>query len=731
MTISRFKKLFDTTAYPDPIEWPDLFREFSTIAPFLGGSSHPGWSAAEFDPPKRDLANVRKIHALVLDYDNKTKDGDRVTDPVTIAQISEAFADFYGLIHTSRNHTADWPRFRVILPLTRSISKFEYQALWQHAARFAPGLDPSPKDASRFWYTPGVGDHEGACFEAVTLTGAFMEPDDWLNRPLPVPPSIVLANSAAADPNREARARAYIQRMPEAVSGAGGHTALWNVTRKLVCDFELDEQSAYRLLVTEYNPRCQPPWGERELRHKVKDALTKARVRVPVADRPRQQIPQERHQEPLINRDTNEPATAADDDESWRKALRYKQDGSLTKDVGNAALILKNAKGWKGTLMFDSMAFRTIWFLEPEYYVGLEPPRAGSTLEDHHIVYVQQVLAKYFGLSIGKDIAWSAVEAAAHESEVHPVQEYLSSLEWDGKRRLPTWLHSYLGAPDTDYVAAVGRWWLISAVARAFRPGCQADHVLILEGKQGKGKSQAIRALGDPWYLGSMPDIRDRDRAADTIGGYWLVEIAELDALKGSASTRIKEFVSQQNDVYRKAYGRATLSRPRSCVFVGTTNESSYLSDPTGARRFWPVRCEGTFRREELSQDRDQLWAEAVIAYRSGEQWHPHDEYVQLIGGEQSERYAEDDWTSVIQQWIRSSRADDFTSAEILGQALSIEPRFWDRSAQTRVGAILTKLGYEKHRPRGSDGLREYRYHLVQPQVVQVGQTQPSEFINE
>lgn len=693
MSVSRFRELFDTTAVLDPIDWPDLFREFSIKRPFLH-NQHPGWSPAEFDPPLRALQNVKTIRALVLDYDNKTKSGDRVTEPVTIESVAEQLGDYYGLIHTSRNHTSGWSRFRVILPLTRSVSRFEYAGLWSEAARRWPGLDPAPKDPSRFWYTPGVGDHDGAEFEAVMLTGAFLNPDELLE------PRVIVERKSSGPPDSqmETRARAYIEKMPPAISGAGGHDALWAVTRKLVADFGLDEHSAFRILSTEYNNRCQPAWTERELKHKIKEASEKAKVRNPIEDRA------------LVVAHTPVAEVVSGTSDDWKKNLRYDSKDSLTKDVGNAALVLKNAPGFRGCLAFDTLSYRVKWRDQPEYEVGLDAPLPGANLQDHHAAYVQQVFSKLYGLSIGKDTAWQAMETVAHENPFHPLRDYLNGLEWDNRPRLDKWLHRYVGADDTPYNSAVGRWWLISAVARAMQPGCQTDHVLILEGGQGKGKSQAVRTLGGEWTLGALPDIRDHVRAAATIGGKWIIEIAELDALKGAGMTRIKDFVSQQVDTYRPAYGHADVDRPRCCVFVGTTNEHTYLNDPTGARRFWPVKVVGKVQRAALGKDRDQLWAECVLAYRAGEQWHPTDEYVDVIEQEQADRYAEDDWTGLIAGWLNAGETEfGFTVEQVLRGPLNMDPRFWDKVTQMRLSAILTKLGYVKKRPQ-INGSREYRY---------------------
>jgi len=703
--ISRFRSLYATEAEKDDIEWPDLFAEFSKEKPFLGGNTHPGWSPAGFEPAGRELANVRRIDALVLDYDNKTKAGDRVTEPLTVEAAAELFGDYYGFIHTTRHHTKDWPRFRVILPLDRSVDRLGYSLLWAAAARRWPGLDPQPKDPSRFWYVPGVADQPGAEFKAVTMAGGFLDPDQFVEEtPAILAPSA--PPSGETDEVRESRARAYIEKMPAAISGQGGHAALWAVVRKLVCDFALEEPAVMRILKSEYNPRCQPPWSDKDLRHKISDALTKARVVNPIADRPMAETPQ---QAQIIPIHQTEVVTKKDD---WRKYLHHDQRDRLTKGPGNVTLILKNADGFAGCLRYNEMAGYIYWHKEPHYHIGIDAPRMGETLSDHHVPYVQHVMLTLFGLEVGKDTVWSAMNAAAHESPIHPVQEYFKSITWDGKPRVAKWLHTYLGCEDNIYNNSVGKWWLISAVARAMTPGCQADHVLILEGKQGKGKSQAIKALGKPWVLESLPNLQDNAKAVEAIGGMWLVEIAELDALKGPSMTRVKDFVTQQVDKYRPPYDRATISRPRSCVFIGTTNEAVYLNDPTGARRFWPVKLKGRIYRKRLEEERDQLWAEAKMMLDNGEQWHPTEEMLDLIAEEQSDRYIEDDWTGVIKRWIDAHDVETtgFTSEEILGQALNIEMRLWDRSTQTRVGAILTKLGYEKRRQRSGGGARANKY---------------------
>src|SRR5262249_42604988 len=150
--------------------------------------------------------------------------------------------------------------------------------------------------------------------------------------------------------------------------------------------------------------------------------------------------------------------------------------------------------------------------------------------------------------------------------------------------------------------------FLISAVARIYEPGCQADHIIILESDQGEGKSTALRIMGDPFFTDDLAELGTKDASLAT-AGVWIIELSELDAMTRADRSRIKSFVSRRVDRYRPVYGRRLVETKRQCVFAGSVNDSEYLKDDTGARRFWPVRC-GRIDLDGIRRDKDQLWAE-------------------------------------------------------------------------------------------------------------------------
>jgi putative DNA primase/helicase len=287
--------------------------------------------------------------------------------------------------------------------------------------------------------------------------------------------------------------------------------------------------------------------------------------------------------------------------------------------------------------------------------------------------------------------------------------EHLNGLEWDGQPRLDTWLIRYMGAADTPYTRFVGAAWLISAMARAYAPGCQVDHTLVLESSQGTGKSSAFQILGKDWYLGSLPRIEDKD-ARHILVASWICEIQELAAFRGVESQKIKAFLTDRVDKYRPAYARFFVGRPRGCVFAASTNEGDYIQDTTGARRFWPVAV-GVVDRDALERDRDALLAEAREAYLAGRQWHvlPSDvATTAIVRNAQEERQAIHPWEDVVIRFATERRGVDARGvlmSEIIGHLRIPIDRQSPRDTQ-QVGAILRKHGWTRAPGRDEAGNR-------------------------
>ncbi|MGO7508889.1 VapE domain-containing protein [Rhizobium ruizarguesonis] len=315
-------------------------------------------------------------------------------------------------------------------------------------------------------------------------------------------------------------------------------------------------------------------------------------------------------------------------------------------------------------------------------------------------VSIVQDRLQHAGLKqIGREVIHQAVMHRAHECRFHPVRDWLDNLQWDGINRLPSLFSKYFGSEASPYVAEIGRMFLISMVARIYRPGCKADHLPVIEGRQGTMKSTACKVLGGEWYSDAMPEINNGKDASQHLRGKWLIEVAEMHAMSKAEATMLKSFISRDTERYRPSYGRAEVIEPRQCVFVGSTNQDTYLRDPTGGRRFWPVQT-GRINVDALSRDRDQLFAEAVARFKNGEPWWPDKEFErEHIEPEQAARYEPDVWEEAIRAFIRNRTT--VLVGEIAKEALHFETNRIGRADQNRIVAVLKQVGWEKRKKDG------------------------------
>ncbi|HEY8464706.1 MAG TPA: virulence-associated E family protein, partial [Bacillota bacterium] len=325
----------------------------------------------------------------------------------------------------------------------------------------------------------------------------------------------------------------------------------------------------------------------------------------------------------LISQERYERATAdfavpTVGDTDWMRLLqKTEKTGLPTKTANNVLIILENDPALKGKIAFDEFANRGV-------VLGAMPwdPREGrrdwSDNDDKGLrIYLEHV----YGLSCPSKVD-DALGACAYRHKFNEVQDYLNGLVWDGVNRVDTLLIDYLGAEDTDYTKAVTRKSLVGAVARAMTPGVKFDYTPILIGPQGVGKSTLIRLLGRNWFSDSLTNFEGKE-AAEMLQGVWINELGELSSLNRSETNIAKQFLSRTEDIYREPFGKRTARYPRRCVFWGTTNESEFLKDTTGGRRFWPIETmrqqpiKSVFR--DLLNEVDQIWAEAMVRWQVGE----------------------------------------------------------------------------------------------------------------
>lgn len=287
------------------------------------------------------------------------------------------------------------------------------------------------------------------------------------------------------------------------------------------------------------------------------------------------------------------------------------------------------------------------------------PENYGRELTDHTVRMVRDLLIEAYqhvDYQPTKDNVYEAIMSMCYESKFHPVLDYLNSLEWDGVPRCSElFTKGFPCVDDKRYLRECGVRFMISATARARRPGCKVDTMPVVCSPQGSLKSTGVRVLfGGDWSSdAAIPDLKSKD-AAIVLRGTWCQEYAELAGMGNQDVATLKAFLSRATDTYRAPYGRTAEDHPRRCVFFGTVNETGYLRDPTGGRRFWPMEMAAGTRvdLDWLEANRDQLWAEADARLARSERWWLEDEAWTLATERAADETIEDPWAAEISEFL-------------------------------------------------------------------------------
>ena len=411
--------------------------------------------------------------------------------------------------------------------------------------------------------------------------------------------------------------------------------------------------------------------------------------------------------------DDEDPPPADDDAPREHWAKRLLGEGGKKDCRENVYTYLVNQPKLKGLVAYDEFAHQVVKTRPPPWD---SPPGEWTTNDDY---FLALWLAQHERITFRSEATIIAgVAMAAYSGRFHPVRDYLDGLPgWDRTPRLRHWLHECLGAEDSEYTALVGSWFVMGMVQRIREPGCQHDYMIILEGAQGKQKSSALRAMSvhDAWFSDTPVRIGTAD-ALLTLAGKWVYEIAEMDSFNRAETTAVKAYCSSRADRVREPYARRFVDRPRSGVLMGSTNQGEYFKDPTGARRFWPVACDGEILLAKLVEWRDQLFAEAMVRLASADPeerrcWPTRAEEEKYIVPQQERREITDPWFDRLAVWLDSKanygesglevrEVERFTVFELLTRCLNVPMDRIDgnRQMSTRVGQIMHKLGWARDR---------------------------------
>lgn len=354
----------------------------------------------------------------------------------------------------------------------------------------------------------------------------------------------------------------------------------------------------------------------------------------------------------------------------------------------NVALALETMRKYAGHIWFD------------EFYQDLVTDHTTGVsrkwLEHDELNLLCELQSKWHMPALSKYTMRSAIRRVAFANIRNELRDWLESFQWDGVERIGEFFINAYGCDDNEYNRIISKNWMIGLVARGMKPGCKFDEMLVLEGKQGTYKSTSLRALAGKYFAESNAALDNKDFMQE-LAGTWIVEFDELDQFRKAESTLIKKKLSQQSDRYRPPYAEKPIDVPRTCVFVGTTNSTEWLTDTTGNRRFWPI----SVRKADLdyiNENREQLFAEAVALFKSGIQWH---EVPKQTIAEQEMRREQDPWEEIIgaalkdeNKMMYNSSMGEITASRIASHILGIRTEMYDNRSARRIGRCMRVLGY-------------------------------------
>lgn len=389
--------------------------------------------------------------------------------------------------------------------------------------------------------------------------------------------------------------------------------------------------------------------------------------------------------------------------ESYEPVFERDNSSKPKATLGNC---YEGIKGLGVTVKHDVFKNRT--YVVRGEALGVAP---WTLLDDKTVLIALRTLFLRYGFQAKVTDLHNAFDSLGlKEGKFDSLVDHLDALAWDGKPRLADWLARYCEVEPTPYVRSVGRIMVMGAVARAYEPGVQFQSMPILEGPQGIGKSTMLKILaGHPERMKEgLHSIGDKD-AVQELDGKWIIEIAELSAFKKAEAEHLKAFISRDVDNCRPAYGRKSEDRPRRCIMVGTTNETGYLQDSTGNRRYLPVWLKRV-NLSALAADRDQLIAEAVVAWKED----PDPVTLQMptalystAAAEADLRRIEDPWEDLVQTYLGKIDEDHITTSSLFRNALG---RLDGTSSRTntsdsrRMSKAMQRLGWRKCKVSDGEG---------------------------
>lgn len=591
--------------------------------------------------------NVEYRQVICLDADSPAKD--------FLMDLNIGIGDCAWGLYSTHSSTPEAPRYRILIPLNRKVSPDEYKAISRLLAKDIniDAMDPTTYEPERLMYWPSRS-HDGTYVfkyndESILSADKVLDRyDDWRDTSL-WPASKKEAEITVSTAKRQgdpltkpgligAFCRAYT--VEEAIEK-------FLPDEYVACDipgrytYKKGSTSAGLVVYDNkfaYSHHSTDPTGGKLCNafdlvriHRFGDKDENAGTDTPAnklpsflemvklagSDEKTKTVLGKEQAAELAKEFDSVDIDVSEEDFDWMKDLERGSGKNvpILPTAGNFILILKNDPLLKNTFGLDDFTHR----LSVKADLPWRKMGKDRIWRDDDDARLRNHLSQYYKLT-GRQVIDDALSEVMHLNAFHPVKDYLTSLpKWDGEPRAETLFIKYLGAEDTKYVRDVTKSWLKAAVARVMNPGVKYDYCIVLSGPQGIGKSTILYRLGQSWYNDSLTSFQGKD-AMELLIGSWIVELSEMQASTKADNDMIKAFLSRREDKFRAPYGRRTEIFPRQCVFAATTNDSIFLKDRTGGRRFMPIFCKGENIAlfDELDEKEiGQVWSEVLYAYES------------------------------------------------------------------------------------------------------------------
>lgn len=674
-TVERVTASWDTfvDALSNPVESSQTLDEYLKLdkEAQVDAKDVGGYVGGTFTGNRRKRSDLKGRDILTFDLDSLT------TSDLVMVYNKIKNMGVTAVIHSTRKHTKETPRIRLIILLDRMVTGEEYEALARIVA-YEIGMeffDPTTFQPARLMFNPSVCSDSEYLFwklgsKPLDTAKTFLKIPNWKDYSnLPQHPNEVKKSQIRANKQQDpttkdgvigAFCRAYTiydvidELIPEAYLIAMGDPNRYTYRKgstvggAVVYDDGLFIYSNHAtdpaggMLLNAFDLVRIHRFGELDKKANADTAVNKLPSYTKMCEfaaadeRVKKELLKERFS------DESEPVEGL-------SALALKKDGMPKATINNVVLILQHDKGLNNPIVYDEFADKTLVVKETPWSgeVGRGWTDADQT-ELYHYVETKYCIANRRAVD-------DAVVVAARRNSHNPVTSYLNTLSWDGRKRVATLFIDYLGAEDNNYTRSIATKLLTAAVQRAYEGGNKFDYMPILVGEQGIGKSTLLDILGGEWYTDALTTF-DGKKGAELIAGKWVVEVGELAAMGRHEIEEIKQFITRRQDRYRAAYGRRAEDKKRRCILVGTSNETNFLRDTTGNRRFLPIQCMLNKPKrsvwKDLVKERDQLWAEAVALCRAGAPVHLSKEEEEVAESIRSNYLAVAPYAGIVEEYI-------------------------------------------------------------------------------